>query len=122
MTPTLEKEIIKLPSDQDISGRTFGAEEIAAVTEVLQSGVLITTKGKYGKLLEQSFAEKLGVKYAYACNSGSAAVHVAVAAINPNPGDEIVTSGVFRLRNGAAVVVNNKVQPGNKRAPKPEDS
>ena len=48
MTPILEKEIIKLPSDQDISGRTFGAEEIAAVTEVLQSGVLITTKGKYG--------------------------------------------------------------------------
>ena len=39
MTPTAEKEIIKLPSDQDISGRTFGAEEIAAVTEVLQSGV-----------------------------------------------------------------------------------
>ena len=38
------------------------------------------------------------------------------------PGDEIVTSGVFRLRNGAAVVVNNKVQPANKRAPKPEDS
>ena len=38
------------------------------------------------------------------------------------PGDEIVTSGVFKLRNGAAVLVNNKVQPGNKRAPKPEDS
>jgi membrane fusion protein, multidrug efflux system len=37
-------------------------------------------------------------------------------------GDEIVTSGVFKLRNGAAVLVNNKVQPGNKRAPKPEDS
>jgi membrane fusion protein (multidrug efflux system) len=37
-------------------------------------------------------------------------------------GDEVVTSGVFKLRNGAAVVVNNKVQPSNKRAPKPEDS
>jgi membrane fusion protein (multidrug efflux system) len=37
-------------------------------------------------------------------------------------GEEIVTSGVFKLRNGAAVLVNNKVQPGNKRAPKPEDS
>ena len=94
MTPSLDKEIIKLPSDQDISGRTFGAEEIAAVTEVLQSGVLITTKGKYGKLLEKEFAEKLGVKYAYACNSGSAAVHVAIAAINPNPGDEIVTTSI----------------------------
>ncbi|CAN5596935.1 DegT/DnrJ/EryC1/StrS family aminotransferase [soil metagenome] len=94
MTPTLEKEIIKLPSDQDASGRTFGAEEIAAVKEVLTSGVLITTKGKSGKLLEKEFAEKLGVKYAYACNSGSAAVHVAVAAINPNPGDEIITTSV----------------------------
>lgn len=38
------------------------------------------------------------------------------------PGEEIVTSGVFKLRNGAAVLVNNKVQPDNKRAPKPEDS
>jgi membrane fusion protein, multidrug efflux system len=37
-------------------------------------------------------------------------------------GDEVVTSGVFKLRNGAAVVVNNKMQPGNKKAPKPEDS
>ena len=38
------------------------------------------------------------------------------------PAEEIVTSGVFKLRNGAAVLVNNKVQPENKRAPKPEDS
>ena len=38
------------------------------------------------------------------------------------PGEEIVTSGVFKLRNGIPVVVNNKVQPENQRAPKPEDS
>jgi membrane fusion protein (multidrug efflux system) len=39
-----------------------------------------------------------------------------------SPGDEIVTSGVFKLRNGAAVQVNNKVQPPNNPKPKPEDS
>lgn len=94
MTPTAQQENLKLPNDQDISGRTFGAEEIAAITEVLQSGVLITTKGKFGKMLEEEFAKKLGVKYAYACNSGSAAVHVAIAAINPNPGDEIITTSI----------------------------
>ena len=94
MIPTIQLENIKLPSDQDISGRTFGAEEIAAITDVLQTGVLITTKGKYGKMLEESFAKRLGVKYAYACNSGSAAVHTAIAAINPNPGDEIVTTSI----------------------------
>ena len=38
------------------------------------------------------------------------------------PGDEVVTSGVFKLRNGAAVMVDNKTQPGNNPAAKPEDS
>ena len=37
-------------------------------------------------------------------------------------GEEVVTSGVFKLRPGAAVQVNNKVQPSNNRAPEPEDS
>lgn len=38
------------------------------------------------------------------------------------PGDEIVSSGGFKLRNGAAVAVNNTVQPENNPAPKPEDN
>ena len=37
-------------------------------------------------------------------------------------GDEVVTSGAFKLRNGAAVFVDNSVQPGNSPAPKPEDN
>ena len=39
-----------------------------------------------------------------------------------NPGDEVVTSGGFKLRNGAAVQINNKVQPENNPAPNPEES
>ncbi len=39
-----------------------------------------------------------------------------------NAGDEIVTSGTFKLRNGAAVHVNNSVQPANSASPKPGDS
>ncbi len=39
-----------------------------------------------------------------------------------NPGDEVVSSGVFRLRNGAPIQVNNTVKPGNNTSPKPEDS
>jgi membrane fusion protein (multidrug efflux system) len=38
-----------------------------------------------------------------------------------NPGEEVVTSGVFKLRNGAPVRVNNTVQPANSLAPTPED-
>lgn len=38
------------------------------------------------------------------------------------PGAEVVSSGVFKLRNGAAVHVENAVQPANDPAPKPEDN
>src|SRR5262249_24047857 len=37
-------------------------------------------------------------------------------------GDEVVTSGLFKLRNGAAVLVDNSIQPSNDPAPAPENS
>jgi membrane fusion protein, multidrug efflux system len=37
-------------------------------------------------------------------------------------GSEVVTSGAFKLRNGAAVRVNNEIQPGNDPAPRPENN
>jgi len=39
-----------------------------------------------------------------------------------NPGDEVVSSGVFKLRNGAPVLVNNAVKPSNSTNPNPQDS
>jgi membrane fusion protein, multidrug efflux system len=38
------------------------------------------------------------------------------------PGDEVVTAGVFRLHDGAGVIVNNSIQPENEPAPAPADS
>ncbi len=38
------------------------------------------------------------------------------------PGDEVVTSGVFRLKSGARVTVNNQIKPGSDLAPNPTDS
>ena len=38
------------------------------------------------------------------------------------PGMEVVSTGAFKLRDGAAVVVNNEVQPGNDPAPDPENN
>jgi membrane fusion protein, multidrug efflux system len=62
-----------------------------------------------------------GVRQQFVKVEGSRGDQIAVIS-GINPGDEVVTSGVFKLRNGAAVQVNNKVQPGNNPAPKPEDS
>ncbi len=62
-----------------------------------------------------------GVRQQLVKLEGSRGDQVAVVS-GVHPGDEVVSSGVFKLRNGAAVQVNNKVQPENNPAPKPEDS
>ena len=76
--------------------------------------IITDLKGPKGKTYR-------GVRQQFVKVEGSRGDQVAVIS-GVNPGDEVVTSGVFKLRNGAAVQVNNKVQPGNNPAPKPEDS
>lgn len=95
MTDTIKPPIaMTLPSDQDASGRTLGEEEIAALTCVIKSGHLWTNRGSAGKAMEETFAKMMGVAHAYAVTSGTAAVHAAIAAVNPEPGDEIVTTSI----------------------------
>jgi len=72
-------------------------------------------------LKDQKGQSYRGVRQQFVKVDGSRGDQVAIVS-GLNPGDEVVTSGVFKLRNGAAVQVNNKVQPGNNPAPKPEDS
>jgi len=62
-----------------------------------------------------------GVRQQFVKVGGSRGDQIAIVS-GLNPGDEVVSSGVFKLRNGAAVKVNNKVQPPNNPTPKPEDS
>ena len=72
----------------------LGQEEMVNLAEVITSGILTSSKGKFVKELEQQFAEMLGIEHVYACSSGTAAIHAALAALDPEPGDEIVTSPI----------------------------
>lgn len=85
---------IVLPSDQEASGRTLGDEEIALVAEAIRTGTLTVTKGTFAKRFESGFAKAVGSTAAHACSSGSAAIHCAISAINPEPGDEIITTSI----------------------------
>ncbi len=94
MSRSFDDDNIVLPSDQDSSGRTLGADEVDAVRRAIESGTLTSTKGSFTKSLESRFAETVGSREAWACSSGTAAVHTAVAAIDPEPGDEIITTPI----------------------------
>ncbi len=100
---------ITLPSDQDASGRTLGEEELALLSEAVRSGTLTSTKGPFVKRLECRFAEMIGSGHAYACASGTAAIHAAVAAIDPEPGDEIVTSPITDMGAISPIVYQSAI-------------
>ena len=90
------ENLMTLPSDQDATGRTLGDEEIAAVTAAPSHRHPHQHQGRLRQEpLETEFAEDDGRKVCLGVfSSGSAAVHCALAAINPEPGDEIITTSI----------------------------
>ncbi|MGQ9693028.1 MAG: DegT/DnrJ/EryC1/StrS family aminotransferase [Thermaceae bacterium] len=66
----------------------IGEEELRAVSEVLQSGVL--AQGPKVQAFEEAFARFVGVKYAVATSSGTTALHIALLAHGIGPGDEVI--------------------------------
>lgn len=71
-----------------MSKKTFDAEDIAAVTRVLESGVL--GAGPEAAALEQEFAAALGADHAIACNAAMGGLHAALLAVGVGAGDEVV--------------------------------
>jgi membrane fusion protein (multidrug efflux system) len=71
-------------------------------------------------LKDQNGRAYRGLRQQFVKTEGTRGDQVAVVS-GLNPGEEVVTSGGFKLRNGAAVVVNNKVQPSNSPVPKVEE-
>ncbi len=85
---------ISLPSDADKTGRDFGEEELTLLREVIESGTLNCTKGTQVNAFERDFAARYGMPHARAVTSGTAAIHTAISAIDPEPGDEIITTAI----------------------------
>jgi dTDP-4-amino-4,6-dideoxygalactose transaminase len=67
----------------------FGHDDIDELAKVLNTG---TIGRRCVPEFEQAFAKKVGVEHAVTVTSGTAAMHTCVAAINPDPGDEIIVT------------------------------
>src|SRR4029078_7267173 len=89
---------MSLPSEGDSTGRSFGDEELALLKQVITSGTLNCTRGMFVREFEKRFAAWLGLPFCRTTTSGTAAVHTAVAAVDPEPGDEIITTPVTDMR------------------------
>lgn len=84
--------------------KPFGNEEIEEVTSAIESQMLFSPTGTKAKQFEKAFAERYGVKYAVMCSSGTAAIHLSVAALDPEPGSEIIVAPVTDLGSVVGIV------------------
>ncbi|NPV09787.1 MAG: DegT/DnrJ/EryC1/StrS family aminotransferase [Anaerolineae bacterium] len=87
----------------------FGDEEVELVTRAIRSQNLFWSGGTMVNEFEKEFAGLYGVRHATASSSGTAAIHVAVGTIDPEPGDEIITGPITDAGSIVPIVYQNAI-------------
>ena len=96
MPLTLSSSKLAIEGGPAVCRRTFApwphffAEEIAAVTQVLESGKVNYWTGTEGRMFEKEFAASTGCAHAVAAANGTAALEMALYALEIGGGDEVI--------------------------------
>ncbi len=80
----------------------IGDREVELVTRVLRSGQL--SLGPVLRQFEEMWAERVGVKHAIACSSGTAGLHVALHQAGIGPGDEVIVPSFTFVASANAIL------------------
>jgi perosamine synthetase len=92
------------PGEIDEQWPLVSEDDIAAVTATLRSGKLTWVNNETVAALERAWADYVGSRYCIAFNSGTSALHGAVAAAGVEPGDEVLVPALTFMASAAAVV------------------
>lgn len=84
-------------------------EEQKEVIKVIKSQMLTLLAGEVVKNFEREFANYIGVKHAIGVNSGTAALHIAIAALEIGPGDEIIVPPFTFIATASSILQNNAI-------------
>ena len=95
----------------------IGSEELCEIQDVFAHGGVLFRHGFEGlrnncykvKQFEQEFAKFLGVKHALAVSSGTAALRVALAALDIEPGDEVITQSFTFVATVEAIIESRAI-------------
>ncbi len=85
-----------------VSSCTFAGNEAAYVEEALSKKWI--TQGEFVRRFEEAFAEFAGVRHAVACNSGSAALVLALKGLGVKAGDRVAVPAMTYVATANAVV------------------
>jgi len=112
--PTLEVALNPIPQFEPVPRReiirvcepTLRGNELAYITDAVQTN-WISSGGKYIPRFEALFAEKMGARYGIACMNGTIALHLALATLGLEPGDEVIIPAFTMIATANAVTYLN---------------
>ncbi|MEX2144509.1 MAG: DegT/DnrJ/EryC1/StrS family aminotransferase [Anaerolineales bacterium] len=84
-------------------------DEIEMVVDALRKGEVSGTFGRYIEDFEGEFAAYVGCQHGIAVNSGTSALHLAVAALDLRKGDEVLVSASTNIATALAALHNGVV-------------
>ena len=87
----------------------FGEEEDRYLLDTMAKARQGWRSAGYIQAFEEKWAEMHGVKHAFTTDSGTGAIHAAVAAVNPEPGDEIITTAVTDIGSVLGIMLQNAI-------------
>ncbi|MCZ6632251.1 MAG: DegT/DnrJ/EryC1/StrS family aminotransferase [bacterium] len=87
----------------------YGKQEEDLLLQAVRSQNLFGKSGTFVKAFEEKFAAFYGMNYAQSSTSGTASIHLAVGAVNPEPGDEIITAPITDPGSVMPILMQNAV-------------
>jgi perosamine synthetase len=81
---------------------SIGERELRYVTDAVLSG-WVSSRGKYIGMFEEQFASFCGTNHAVATSNGTVALHLALAALDIGPGDEVIVPALTFIATANAV-------------------
>ncbi|MFM1851419.1 MAG: hypothetical protein RIS54_1103 [Verrucomicrobiota bacterium] len=89
--------------------RRWGEAELTRLTAMVDQRSLFYWKGPQTEALLAEFNKHYPFKHVFPCSSGSAALHIAVAALRLKPGDEVIVSPITDMGSVIGVLYQQGV-------------
>jgi perosamine synthetase len=104
LIPDPEPELTRPASGRvlHVSETELGGNELRYVTECVETN-WVSSAGSFVTRFESAFAEAVGCRYGVACSSGTAALHLALAAAGIGPGDEVIVPTFTMIASANAI-------------------
>ena len=87
----------------------FGDEERRHLMDVMDNAPTGWRSGFKVRQFADAFATRHGAQFAVAASTGTGAIHSAVAAVNPDPGDEIITTPTTDIGSVLGILLHNAI-------------